>query len=107
MRPGRPPPTSAWPLALAIACLVVYASLYPFANWRNQGLSPWAFLWAPLPRYWTWFDTWTNLVGYAPLGFFLALGGLRRGLAWPVTLAALASAFPETHLTALIHGITL
>lgn len=91
-RADRPPPTSAWPLALATACLVVYASLYPFANWRDQGLSPWAFLWAPLPRYWTWFDTWTNLVGYAPLGFLLALGGLRRRLARPVIRATLACA---------------
>ncbi len=86
-------PTSAWPLALATACVVVYASLYPFANWRDQGLSPWAFLGAPLPRYWTWFDTWTNLLGYAPLGFLLALS-VRRGtrVGWPVTLAALACA---------------
>ena len=43
--------TSAWPLALALACLVTYASLYPFDNWRDQGLSAWAFLSAPLPRY--------------------------------------------------------
>jgi VanZ family protein len=91
-RADRLPPTSAWPLALALGCLVVYASLYPFADWRDQGLSPWAFLAAPLPRYWTWFDTWTNLLGYAPLGFLLALGGLRLGLAWPVTRAALLCA---------------
>lgn len=90
--PGRQP-TSAWPLALATACLVVYASLYPFDNWRDQGLWPWAFLWAPLPRYWTWFDVWTNLVGYGPLGFFLALSVLRgTGWRWPVTLATLAGA---------------
>jgi hypothetical protein len=62
LRPGHQP-TSAWPLALATACVVVYASLYPFANWRDQNLLPWVFLSAPLPRYWTWFDVWTNLLG--------------------------------------------
>jgi VanZ family protein len=91
-RSGRPP-TVAWPLALATACVVVYASLYPFARWRDQGLAPWAFLWAPLTRYWTWFDLWTNLVGYAPLGFFLALAVMRGSrMAWPVTAATLAGA---------------
>jgi hypothetical protein len=29
--------TSAWPLALVYAGLIVYASLYPFAYWRDQG----------------------------------------------------------------------
>ena len=90
---GHRPPTSAWPLALAVACVVVYASLYPFSHWRDQGLSPFAFLWAPLPRYWTAFDVWTNLLGYAPLGFLLALGALRGSrLGWPVTVATLAGA---------------
>lgn len=92
MRPGGSP-TSAWPLALATACVVVYASLYPFAGWRDQGLWPWAFLWAPWPRYWTGFDVWTNLIGYAPLGFLLALAALRGGRGgWPVARATLAAA---------------
>jgi VanZ family protein len=92
-----PPPashkTSAWPLALAYAGLVVYASLYPFEGWRDQGIAPWAFLGASLPRWWTWFDVQINLAGYAPLGFLLALAGLRSGRTrWPVLLAALAGA---------------
>ena len=69
--------TSAWPLALTYALLVAYASLYPFSDWRFQGISPWAFLTAALPRYWTFFDVATNLIGYGPLGFLLALGVLR------------------------------
>jgi VanZ family protein len=69
--------TSAWPLALTYALLVAYASLYPFSDWRFQGISPWAFLTAALPRYWTFFDVATNLTGYGPLGFLLALGVLR------------------------------
>ena len=71
--------TSAWPLAEAYAALIVYASLYPFSGWRDQGIAPWAFLWADWPQYWTGFDVAANVVGYAPLGFLLALSFLRRG----------------------------
>jgi len=71
--------TSAWPLSQAYAALIVYASLYPFAGWRDQGIAPWAFLLSPLPKYWTWFDLLANVAGYAPLGFLLALSFLRRG----------------------------
>lgn len=71
--------TSAWPLAGAYSLLVVYASLYPFAGWRDQEISPFDFLWAGWPKYWTWFDIVANGVGYVPLGFLLALSFLRRG----------------------------
>ena len=71
--------TSAWPLALAYAALIVYASLYPFAGWRDQGIAPWLFLASPWPKYWTGFDVAANVAGYAPLGFLLGLGFLRRG----------------------------
>jgi VanZ family protein len=71
--------TSAWPLALVYAGLIVYASLFPFENWRDQGVAPWFFLTAPLPKYWTVFDVVANLVGYMPLGFFLVLSALRTG----------------------------
>ncbi|WP_298932610.1 VanZ family protein [uncultured Ramlibacter sp.] len=71
--------TSAWPLAQAYAALIVYASLYPFAGWRDQNIAPWEFLASPLPRYWTGFDVAANVAGYAPLGFLLALSFLRRG----------------------------
>lgn len=73
--------TSAWPLAQAYAALVLYASLYPFSGWRDQGIAPWAFLLSPWPRYWTGFDVAANIAGYAPLGFLLALGFLRRARA--------------------------
>lgn len=85
--------TSAWPLALASACVAIYASLYPFAGWRDQGLPPWAFLAAPWPRYWTGFDLMVNLLGYSVLGFLLALSVLRgTDWRWPVSLATLAAA---------------
>jgi len=72
--------TSAWPLAQAYVALIVYASLYPFAGWHDQGLPAWEFLWSPLPpKYWTGFDVGINIVGYVPFGFLLALSFLRRG----------------------------
>jgi VanZ family protein len=72
--------TSAWPLAQAYVALIVYASLYPFTGWHDQGLPPWEFVWSPLPpKYWTGFDVGINVVGYVPFGFLLALSFLRRG----------------------------
>lgn len=84
--------TAAWPLAWAYALLIVYASLYPFEPWRVQGIAPWAFLGAPLPRYWTGFDVVSNVLGYAPLGFLgsLAIHRLQpqsRPIAWATALA--------------------
>ena len=84
--------TTAWPLALVFICLIVYASLYPFSQWRDQGISPLQFLTAPLPRYWTGFDVGINMAGYTPLGFLLALSALRsRRVVWAVTVATLAA----------------
>ena len=71
--------TSAWPLALVYTGLIVYASLYPFTDWRDQGIVPWAFLWASFPKYWTGFDVVSNVLGYIPLGFLLALTAWRTG----------------------------
>lgn len=54
---------------LAYLFLIFYASLFPFAGWRNNGLSPLTFIeHLDLPRYWTKFDAGINVVGYAPLG---------------------------------------
>jgi len=55
------------------ALLVVYASLYPLSGWSDQGLSAFAYLSAPPPRYVTAFDVAANLVGYLPYGFFCVL----------------------------------
>lgn len=84
--------SSAVPLTLLFAALVVYASLYPFAGWRWPAGPIWAFLQAPFPRYWTRFDVLSNLVGYMPLGFLLALGLLRSG--WARWSWAAAVVFP-------------
>ena len=87
------PETLASPLVLALVCLIIYASLYPFADWRNQGISPFAFITAPWPQYLVGFDVAINTLGYAPLGFLLALGLLQSGsAARALTLAVLAGA---------------
>jgi len=84
--------TSAWPLALVYAGLIVYASLYPFMHWRDQGVAAWLFLSAPWPKYWTGFDVVSNVLGYGPIGFFLTLGALRTNhLRWTVWLAVPAA----------------
>ena len=86
--------SSAWPLAILYALLIVFASLFPFEGWRVQGIEPWAFVTAPLPPpYWTWFDVNTNILGYIPLGFLLALGGMRSGMhGWALLWATLCGA---------------
>jgi VanZ family protein len=69
--------SAALPLAFAYAALIVYASLYPFADWRDQGIAPWSYLAAPWPKYWTGFDFGVNVAGYLPLGFLAAIAVLR------------------------------
>lgn len=69
--------TSARPLALFYSAVIVYASLFPFSQWRDQGIPPWVFLGASLPKYWTGFDVIANVLGYLPLGLFVALVVLR------------------------------
>lgn len=60
---------------LVYVLLVVYASLYPLAGWRDVGLSPLAYLSASWPRYISGFDIAANLAGYVPFGF-LAIAAL-------------------------------
>jgi len=53
-------------LALAYLVLIIYASLYPFANWRDLGVSPLEFIDAAWPRYWTVFDLMVKVLAYLP-----------------------------------------
>jgi VanZ family protein len=68
--PDRPVSGSALArLGFAVYVLLVgYASLYPFTGWADSGISWFAFLTAPLPRYVTAFDVAANIVGYLPYG---------------------------------------
>jgi VanZ family protein len=79
-------------LALAWCGLVIYGSLHPFAGWRDTGISPFAFLDAGWPRYWTAFDLAANVAVYLPLGFLLtlALRGLPGRYTAPVLAALIA-----------------
>ncbi len=73
--------SSASLLALSYACLVVYASLYPFAPWQwPPGLTGLALLQLPWPRYHGNFDIQSNLLGYLPLGLLLMAAAVRTGL---------------------------
>ncbi len=77
--------SSASPLAGLYAALIVYASLYPFSGWRIPGVSLFDFLQLPWPRWWTWFDLVSNLLGYMPLGALLFGARVRGGT--PVRVA--------------------
>jgi VanZ family protein len=92
MRTNLQRKTAAWPLVWVYAILIVYASLYPFDQWRFQGIAPWVYLTAPLPRYWTGFDVLSNALGYAPLGFLLALALHRTRPEWPAVVLATTTA---------------
>ena len=94
--------TAASPLAIIYAALVVYASLYPFGAWRDQGIQAWSFLLAPWPQYWSGLDIWVNVVGYVPFGGLLALGALRSGsLGRPLVFACLCASLLSLGLEAL------
>jgi VanZ family protein len=99
----------ALPLALVYCGLVVYASLYPFVGWQSQGVMPWAFVAAPLPKYWSGFDVVINVLGYVPLGFLGMLAWMpaahpsaKQPLLWTLLAASLLSFAMEalqTYLT--------
>ncbi|MDA0224636.1 MAG: VanZ family protein [Proteobacteria bacterium] len=78
-------------LFVAWVVLVAYASLFPLTGWRDAGLSPFAFLQAPWPRYVTAFDIVVNVAGYLPHGLLcvLAVYPALRGPA-AVTIAAVS-----------------
>jgi VanZ family protein len=65
-------------LLFAYALIVAFASLNPLSGWRDTGISPWAFMADPWPRYLTRFDWTVNVAAYVPLGF-LALLALPAG----------------------------
>ncbi len=77
---------------LVYLVLVVYASLYPLAGWRDVGLSSFAYLTGHWPRHFTAFDVAVNLAGYVPFGF-LAIAALHpRARGVPAFLLAVAAA---------------
>jgi VanZ family protein len=93
--------SSAAPLALVYAALVLYASLYPFSDWRwPPGPSLGALLALPWPPWRDPFDVWSNVLGYMPLGALLYLAQVRGGrLAWHAALGAVLAASALSYLT--------
>jgi len=82
-------------LMTGYALFIAYASLSPFAGWRNQGIEFCDVLNAQLSLSYTAFDSIANIFSYLPLGFLIAL-----------TLRARFGAAPST-MFALILGILL
>jgi len=97
--------SSAAPLALVYAALVLYASLYPFAGWRwPPGPSLGALLVLPWPPWRDPFDVWSNVLGYMPLGGLLYVAQVRGGrTAWKAALGALLAASALSYLTEVIQ----
>jgi VanZ family protein len=117
MRPDAARPdgrhgSSAVPLALAYAALIVYASLYPFEGWRwpippvspPDVRAPWLGLpWWPVSDR---FDVLANLAGYVPMGALAYFAAVRSG--WrPAAGAALAMLSPSLMSFALEHAQSL
>jgi VanZ family protein len=97
--------SSAAPLALVYAALVLYASLYPFSGWRwPPGPSPWALLVLPWPPWRDPFDLWSNVLGYVPLGALLYVAQVRSGRsAWRALVFTLLVAAGLSYGTEVIQ----
>ena len=95
MPAARPADSLARPLALAYALLVAYACLHPLAGWRDSGLPPFDWLWAPWPKYFILEDFIFNIVGYLPLGLLIAA-------ALPANLRFARTVMAATLLAALL-----
>jgi VanZ family protein len=97
--------SSAAPLALVYAALLLYASLYPFAGWRwPPGPSLGTLLALPWPPWRDPFDVWSNVLGYMPLGGLLYVAQVRGGqAAWKAMLVALLTTSTLSYLTEVIQ----
>ncbi|HLX80391.1 MAG TPA: VanZ family protein [Burkholderiales bacterium] len=73
MTEARRGPALARFLFAVYVLLIVYATLYPLADWRDPGVPLFGFIAAPWPRYVTAFDLATNFFGYVPYGLLCVL----------------------------------
>lgn len=93
--PVASPPTAsvfARVALLVYVLLILYASWYPFSDWRDSGLSPLAYVAVPFPHYWTGFDVATNIVGYLPLGVLTVFALYPRLRGWSAVLLTMIGA---------------
>jgi len=87
---------------LAYALLLLDASLYPFSGWRDLGIGPFDYLWAPWPPRALEFDMVVNVLGYLPLGLFGMFALYPRVRGWlGAALVTLSSAALSAGLEAI------
>ena len=67
--PDLPMPTARM-IGLGYVLLIIYASIYPYNFNVSVGAGVLDWVAAPIPKYITSFDVFTNILGYVPLGFF-------------------------------------
>ena len=85
-----------------LTLLILVAGLAPWSGWHDTGLSPWAYLTAPVPRYVTRFDVAINVLAFVPFG---AVGVLALHPRWRGPLAVLLASGAGIALSALIEGL--
>lgn len=78
-------------LYVVYVLLAAYASLYPLSGWSDAGLSAFAYLAAPWPRYLTTFDVAANVLSYVPYGFLCVLALYPRLLGMAAIAVAVIS----------------
>jgi VanZ family protein len=83
-------------LLAVYAVLTAYATLYPMEGWRDPGISAFAYLSAPWPRYVTRFDIVVNVLGYVPFGFLAVAALYPRVRGVPAFAGATAAALALT-----------
>lgn len=79
-----------WALLVGYMCLIVYGTLYPFAQWRVPDDFPWMFH-AALRHGISRTDILANVLLYVPLGFLAAVGRRWRALPWVLVAALVLS----------------
>ena len=77
-------------LTLGYTLMVLYASLTPFAGWRDAGENAFTFITAPWPRYISAFDVAVNALAYVPLGFCAALAAMSYTRPWRAAAVGIA-----------------
>ena len=99
-------------LAVAYLLLVVYASLYPFADWRAPNDEAARFLFAGWPSYIVASDVVINVLAYVPLGLLLTLVCMGRVPRWAAvalgvtaaTVLSFAIEFTQAYLPARVSS---
>jgi len=65
-------------MSFSYALLILYVSLNPFDFDFQNGIAAWAWIDAPLPRFFTLFDVSVNILAYIPFGFLVVFAAYPR-----------------------------